>query len=323
MEIGPLGLKIPMVLAPMAGITNLPFRVLVKSAGCGLVCSEMVSANGLVQGAGKTLRFLDSLPEEKPVSVQIFGSDPDIMGRAARIVESRGADVLDINFGCSVRKVVKTGAGAALMRTPEKAHALLQAVRQSVSIPVTLKMRTGWDSSGRQALRLAEIAQNCGMDAIAVHPRTASQKFAGTADWSVISTVKRAVDIPVIGNGDIQKPQDALRMLEETGCDGVMVGRAAVGRPWLFAQIFQYLLHGAFEEVALAERMNYALKYLRVSVDYLGEAYACPMMRSRLGWFVKGLPHSSRFRESIKQINSLSEAEEKLYRYFEQIDSEK
>lgn len=318
--IGGLRLDSLVVLAPMAGITNLPFRVLVKSAGCGLVCSEMVSSNGLVQGAAKTLRYLDTLPEERPVSVQIFGTDPDIMGRAAKIVESRGADILDINFGCSVRKVIKTGAGVALMRTPEKAEAVLNAVRQSVSIPMTLKMRTGWDASGQQALQLAEIAQGCGLDAVAVHPRTASQKFMGTADWSVISAVKRGVDIPVIGNGDIRKPQDALRMLEETGCDAVMVGRAAVGRPWLFSQIVQYMIHREFEAVEPAERLKYALRYLRLSVDYLGEAFACPMMRSRLGWFVKALPHSSRFRESIKQISSLAEAEEKLYAYFDQLD---
>ncbi len=227
MKIGSLSLKNITVLAPLAGITNLPFRILVKEAGCALVCSEMISANGLVYKSHKTAQTLESAAEEKPLSVQIFGSDPEIMADAAAMAEASGADVLDINFGCSVKKVLKTGSGSALMKEPEKAEAILKAVRKSIEIPLTIKIRTGWDYSGTQAFKIAEIAESCGVNAIAVHPRTATQGFGGTADWSVIAAIKKIVSIPVIGNGDIIVPEDAIRMQNETGCDAVVIGRTA------------------------------------------------------------------------------------------------
>jgi len=229
-SIGAVGVPNRTVLAPLAGIGNLPFRLLCKEGGAGLVCAEMVSAKGLVYGSSKTRAMLASAPAERPLSLQIFGADPESMAEAARMVAAAGADILDINFGCSVRKVVKTGAGVALMRTPRTAAAVLQAVRQAVDIPLTVKIRSGWSAAGEQALEIARIAADCGVDAVAVHPRTASQGFAGRADWSLIGRVKALLPIPVIGNGDINTPEDAARMRDETGCDAVMVGRAACGR---------------------------------------------------------------------------------------------
>ncbi len=314
-KIGKLILDNPVILAPLAGITNLPFRMIAKDAGCGLVCSEMISANGLVYKSMKTERMLDSHLREKPLSIQIFGSDPLIMADAAKIVESSGADVLDINFGCSVKKIVKTGAGVALMKTFKKAEKLLKAVRKSVEIPLTIKIRTGWDKSGSQAIKISEIAQACGVDSIAVHPRTAPQGFKGMSDWSIISAVKKKVSIPVIGNGDIVKPEDAIRMLAETKCNAVMIGRAAIGNPSIFSDVLALLRGEEVPEKNLFHRFDIMIKYLKDSVEYLGEKQACFIMRSRLGWFVKGMRFSSSFRESIKHISSEEQALELIRSY--------
>jgi tRNA-dihydrouridine synthase B len=318
MNIGAVKVDNPTVLAPLAGITNLPLRLLAKEAGCGLVCSEMISSNGLVYNSEKTHRLMDSVPQERPLSVQIFGSEPGIMAEAARIVAAAGADIVDINFGCSVKKVLKTGSGAALMKTPALAREILHAVRKAVRIPVTIKIRSGWDRSGAQALEISDIAENCGIDAIAVHPRTAAQGFRGRADWEIIAAVKKQAGIPVLGNGDIQTPEDALDMFARTGCDAVMVGRAAIGNPWIFAGIKALLENreGCFQ-TGLEQRFEGMLRYLRASVAYFGEKHACYMMRSRLGWFVKGLRNSSHFRESIKKISTEQQAVE-LIRGFQQ-----
>ena len=313
LQIGNLKLENTSVLAPLAGITDLPFRRIIKSHGCGLVCSEMISSNGLIHRSPKTLKMLDSCTDEKPLSVQIFGADPDIMARAAQLVEEAGADILDINFGCSVRKIVKTGSGVALMRVPDTALALLKAVRKAITIPLTIKIRTGWDRSGEQALQLARIAEDCGVDAIAVHPRTATQGFRGTADWPIIRTVKEAVSIPVIGNGDIVCVDDAFRMLAQTGCDGIMIGRAAIGNPWIFAAYLARLNGEPDIQIGIPERINTMINYLEATVDYFGdEKHACRAMRSRLGWFVKGMRYSSRFRGSITRIATKAEAVEKI-----------
>jgi len=320
MKIGKLHLENQLILAPLAGITNLPFRLIAREAGCALVCSEMVSAAGLVRNSKKTHRMLASAAAEKPLSVQIFGSEPDIMAEAAAIVASSGADIIDINFGCSVKKIVKTGSGVALMREPQKARALILAVRRAIDKPLTIKIRSGWEKTGRQALELAEIAQACGVDALAVHPRTASQKFSGAAEWPLIAAVKRAISIPVIGNGDISGPEDAVRMLEETGCDFVMIGRAAAGNPWIFTQTGALLAGDDIPRIDLGLRFATMRRYLEASVRYFGEKHACLMMRSRLAWFVKGLPYSSRFRECIKRISSKSEALEWLSRYEEALN---
>ena len=308
MQIGTITLDNPLIMAPLAGISNLPFRLLAKKEGCALVSSEMISSYGLVHKSEKTLKMLDSVPDEKPLSIQIFGADPSIMAEAATIVEASGADILDINFGCSVKKIIKTGAGVALMQTPKIAEALLKAVRQSITIPLTIKIRTGWDPSGSQALQIAKIAQTCGADAIAIHPRTATQGFRGKADWSVISAVKQAVALPVIGNGDIVRPADAVLMQKTTGCDGVMIGRAAIGNPWIFSQCLASLHGENITAVDLDQRFEVMKHYVSASVEYIGEKVACRMMRSRLGWFVKGLRFCSKFRESIKHLSSEREA---------------
>ncbi len=316
MKIGNLKLDSITVSAPLAGISNLPFRLIVKEAGCGLVCSEMISANALAYGSIKTKNMMCSCEDEKPLSVQIFGSDPVIMADAAAMTEEAGADILDINFGCSVKKILKSGAGAALMRDPEKTKAILTKIRAIIKIPFTIKLRSGWDQSGKDAFKIAKIAEDCGVDAITFHPRTATQGFSGKADWSLITAMKQQISIPIIGNGDIAEPGDAVNMLTQTGCDAVMAGRAAIGNPWIFKQI-QMLLNGDdIAPVDLTTRFDTMKRYLETSVKYFGELHACRMMRSRLSWFVKGLPASSRFRESITRIKTQAQGEALIDEYF-------
>jgi tRNA-dihydrouridine synthase B len=319
MKIGSVTLKNETILAPLAGITNLPFRLLAKEAGCALVCSEMISAHGLINKSKRTRQMLDSRPEEKPLSVQIFGSQPDIMAEAARVVESSGADIIDINFGCSVRKIIKTGSGAALMKAPETAEALLRAVRKAVRIPLTIKLRTGWNSTGNQAFAIAKIAESSGVDAIAIHPRTAKQGFSGHCDWAIIAELKKQVNIPVIGNGDIFCADDAIAMLAQTRCDAVMIGRMAIGNPWIFSHVLARLRGEAEPAVDLESRFEIMTRYLQESVNYFGEEIACRMMRSRLCWFAKGLRNSSQFRKSINHISTEIEALQRIEDYKESL----
>jgi len=319
MKIGSIEITNRTVLAPLAGITNLPFRLIIKEAGCGLVCSEMISSNGLVYGSRKTKSMLASCQDEKPVSIQIFGADPGFMADAAKMVEETGVDILDINFGCSVKKILKSGSGSALMKTPEKAQKILSSVRKIIKIPLTIKIRSGWDYSGSDAFKLAQIAEDCGVDALVIHPRTATQGFTGKADWSVITKIKQLISIPVIGNGDIFQAEDAIKMFRQTGCDAVMVGRAAIGNPWIFQQIQKLLNDGDISKVNLETRFQTMKHYVAASVEYIGELQACRMMRSRLGWFVKGLPNSSHFREAITLIRTQEEAEVLIDNYKQSI----
>ena len=312
MQIGSVTLKNQTILAPLAGITNLPFRLLAKEAGCALVCSEMVSAHGLVNKSRRTEQLIDSLPGEKPLSVQIFGSEPEIMAEAARLVESSGADIVDINFGCSVKKIVKSGSGVALMRAPKTAEPLIKAIRKAVRIPLTIKLRTGWNPTGDQAFEISKIAEACGVDAIAIHPRTANQGFSGQADWSIIAALKSRMAIPVIGNGDIFKAEDAIRMIQETGCDAVMIGRTAIGNPYIFQRILARIRGEQPPPTDIDQHFTVMTRYLQESVKYFGEEVACRMMRSRLGWFSKGLRNGSQFRKSINRISTEAEALQRI-----------
>jgi nifR3 family TIM-barrel protein len=279
----------------------------------------MVSANGLVHGSKKTKELLISHPGERPLSAQIFGADPEIMREAAQMVEDQSADLLDVNLGCSVRKVTRQGAGVALMRQPEKLEAVLKAVRRGTRLPLTVKMRTGWDPSGEEAVRAARIAVDCGADAVVIHPRTATQGFSGRADWTLISLLKDKVSVPVIGNGDIEVPGDADRMRRETGCDGVMIGRASIGNPWIFTQVIDFMDSRPPRRPDLGERLNTILRYINYSVNHFGESRAVAMMRSRLGWFVKGLPESSQFRGEIIRLKTRQEMVDAVCAYFDNV----
>lgn len=308
MKIGSLQLDAPTVLAPLAGITNLPFRLLAREAGCGMVTTEMVSADGLVHGAAPTFDLIRSRPQEKPLAVQIFGAEPGVMAEAAAIVEASGADVVDLNFGCAVRKIVRAGAGVALMGEPRRAEAILRAVRSAVNIPLTIKIRSGWDRTGRDALAIGERAEACGVDALTLHPRTAAQKFSGQADWALIAALKQRLRIPVIGNGDIRRADDALRMMVETGCDAVMIGRRAIGDPDIFREVICRLAGQPLPLRDFNRRIEVMRRFVLLSVSCCGEARAARLMRSRLAWFGKGLRNSSGLRQSASRIGSIAEA---------------
>jgi len=266
----------------------------------------MVSAKGIFYNSEKTMTLLRSHETERPLSVQIFGSEPESMARAASFIHEMGtADILDINFGCSVKKVVKQGAGVALMKDPKIARQILSAVRNATSLPFTIKIRSGWDYSGDQAMTLARIAQDEGVDAIAMHPRTAGQGFRGSADWRLIKRLKNEVDLPIIGNGDINSPEDGIRMMAETRCDAVMVGRAAMANPFIFSQIEELSKTGSYTQPGPGEIFRKMEELTRLYVDYFGEQPACKMLRGRLSWFVKGLPGASAFRSELSKLTSL------------------
>ncbi len=321
MNIGALVLDNPLILAPMAGITQLPFRRLAKEAGCALVVTEMVSSKGLVQGGKKTAEFLKSHPAERPLSAQIFGADPEVMKEAAQIVQAQGADIVDINLGCSVRKVVKQGAGVALMREPKRLETILKAVRKAVSLPFTVKIRSGWQPSGDEAITAGRIAENAGVDALAIHPRTALQGFGGRADWSLIARLKDRLSIPVIGNGDVCTPDDVVKMQRETGCDAVMIGRASIGNPWIFAQSLDLLHARKPRPPDLSTRLQGILRHIDYAVDHFGETRAVRMMRSHLGWFVKGLPGCSSFRREIVRLESRHDMRDAVQTYFRELET--
>ncbi len=316
MKIKELEIQGKTFLAPLAGITNLPFRRLVKECGCAVVCSEMVSAKGIVYNSEKTVTLLTSQADEKPLSVQLFGADPDSMAHAADFVDKAGsADIIDINFGCSVKKVVKQGAGVALMKDLPASEALIKAVRKATDLPLTIKIRSGWDGSGRQAFALARIAQDLGVDAIVFHPRTAGQGFSGNANWDLIRQLKERLHIPVIGNGDIHCVADAARMLSHTHCDGVMVGRAALANPFILAQIEAHSARGTCAPPTGRDIFDKMTRLIHLYVDYFGEIPACRMLRGRLAWFVKGMPGCSTLRKNLAQIETAAQALELIRSY--------
>lgn len=315
-NIGPLELKNRLVLAPMAGITNLPFRLIVKRFGAGLVTTEMISAMGLNLSQPKTLDYLNSHPDEKPLSVQIFGSRPEIMARAAEIVVESGADVVDINMGCPVKKVVKTGAGGALLQSPQRAREVVAAVRGVCPVPLTVKIRAGWSPAEPTACEFARLIQETGADAITVHPRFVTQGFSGKADWRIITEVKERLEIPVIGNGDVLNAADALRMRAETGCDAVMIGRAAVANPWIFRQCLDLAKDLPAAEPDMDERRTLIEEHFRYLSVSAGEKRAVMMMRGLLLRYTKGLPHSAAFRGKIIEIKDFETLAKTLDHYF-------
>lgn len=305
MKIGTLTLKNPVILAPMAGVTDQPFRLLVREMGCGLLYSEMVSDMGLVYQNERTLDMLRIDAAERPVALQIFGSDPLAMAKAAKIVAAVEPDTIDINMGCPAQKIVKNGEGSALMKTPELAYEIMAAVVDAVAVPVTVKIRAGWNMANRNAVEMAKLAEKAGVAAIAVHGRTREQFYSGQADWSIIKAVKDSVSIPVIGNGDIRSPQDAARMLEETGCDGVMIGRGAQGNPWLFRQVVRYLNDGTLlAGPTLDERIDMVLRHLEMLTEHKGEYIAVREMRCHAAWYTKGLRRSAELRLRFNQAQS-------------------
>ncbi len=306
MRIGKLTLANPVILAPMAGVTDLPFRLLAKEMGCGLVYSEMVSDKGLIYDNVHTKKMLAMDERERPIALQIFGSEPESMGQAAKIVAAAGVDVIDINMGCPTPKIVKNGEGSALMRNPDLAGRIIAAVVKAAGdIPVTVKFRKGWDEKSVNAVQIARLAEAAGASAVSVHGRTREQFYSGQADWNIIREVKQAVKIPVTGNGDIRTPEDARRMLTETGCDGIMIGRGAQGNPWLFRQVVHYLTAGELlPPPTLNERIDMLLRHLDMLVDHKGEYVGIREMRSHAAWYTKGLHSSAELRLKFNQAAS-------------------
>jgi nifR3 family TIM-barrel protein len=315
MNIAGLSLKNRVMLAPMAGISDLPYRRLMKSFGAGLVFTEMVSANGLVRTGRKTRELLASSPDERPLGIQLFGDDPETMSRAATLVRNDG-DLLDLNLGCPVPKVVRTGAGSALLRDPQRVGEIVAAVRRVFNGPLTVKLRSGWDAGSVNFLEVARIAAAAGADAIILHPRTRAQGFGGRADWEHIRRLKDAVPVPVIGSGDIFSAADAVAMLEQTGCDGLMIGRGGYGNPWLIRDILARLAGGEAPSPTPSERRQVARRHIDLYLESFPESRAVREMRKHLAWYARGLPAAARFRTTVNGLQTLPEMVEALETFF-------
>lgn len=295
-------------LAPMAGVTDLPFRLICKEHGCGLLYTEMINAKALCFEDQKTKKMLNILEEELPVAIQIFGSEPEYMGQAAKILNEYPNAILDINMGCPAPKVVKNGDGSALMKTPDLARRVLEAVVENSKKPVTLKIRKGWDSESENALEIAKIAEETGISALTIHGRTREQYYSGKADWEIIKVLKNELKIPVIGNGDVCSIEDAIRMKELTNCDAIMIGRGAQGNPWIFKEIDHYLKTGErLPKPTKNEKIDVAIRHMNLSVKEHGEYVAVREMRKHIGWYLKGMKNSARFRDEINKMEDVSE----------------
>lgn len=316
MQIGEIKLAAPLVLAPMAGITDLPFRLICRRLGCGMTVSEMVSAKGLLYKNVKTTEMLRIDDGERPTAIQLFGSVPEELAEAARMVEASGADMIDFNMGCPVPKIVNNGEGSALMKQPQLAHDILAAMVKAVKIPVTVKFRAGWDDSSRNAVEIAKAVEAAGVSAVAVHGRTRQQFYEGKADWGIIAEVKQAVKVPVFGNGDIFTVEDGLRMLAETGVDGLMIGRGADGNPWIFRELAA-VLRGEERPAApsLQERLAQAAEHLDMLIDYKGEHISVKEMRRHISAYLKGLPHAAEFRGRFHKVDTREQFMELLAEY--------
>lgn len=308
MRIAGVSTKNNVFLAPMAGITDMPFRILCAQQGCGMVCSEMVSAKGMYYKDAKTGKLTNLDEKELPASVQIFGSDPGIMAAAAEMLNTGNASAIDINMGCPTPKITSNGDGSALLRNPQLVSAVIKAVVNASKKPVTIKIRSGWDGNSINAVEIAKIAQENGAVAITVHGRTREQFFRGMVDLDIIRQVKESVSIPVIGNGDISSPQDARRMFEETGCDAIMVGRGALGNPWIFRQIAGYLDTGEIlPEPSVSERINMAKRHLAMEVAYRGDYTGIREMRKHIAWYIRGMKNAARIRDAVFRMETEDE----------------
>lgn len=308
MKIGNVQLDNEVFLSPMAGVTDLPFRTICKEKGCGMLYTEMINAKALCYDDENTKKMLKMEKDEHPVAVQIFGSDPDFMGKAASIMNQYPNEILDINMGCPAPKVVKNGDGSALMRNPKLAAEVLSAVVKSSEKPVTLKIRKGWDDDCINAVEIAKIAEECGISALAIHGRTREQFYSGKADWDIISEIKQAINIPVIGNGDVFEVQDAVNMLEKTKCDAIMIGRGSQGNPWIFKRINHYMKTGeVLPEPTLEEKITTAIRHMNLAVAEHGDYVAVREMRKHIGWYLKGLKNSAKYRDQINKITDYKE----------------
>ena len=320
LKIGNIELENNLILAPMAGVTDLPFRIICKKYGNpGLVCNEMVSSKAISLRDEKTLKMLHCENEKRPISMQIFGSDPQIMGEATKFV-SNYADIIDVNMGCPAPKVVKNGDGSKLLLDLKLAEQILIEVKKNATKPVTLKMRKGWDNDHIVAVELAQIAEKAGVDAITIHGRTREDYYSRVADWNIIKKVKESVKIPVIGNGDVKCEEDAKSLFEETGCDGIMIGRATLGNPWIFKKILYYLENGEkMEEISNQEKYNVIKEHFDLLLEEKGEYTATREIRKHIAWYVKGLKNATVLRESINRIESKEEFNIILKEYFERL----
>lgn len=316
-----INLKGKTVLAPLSGISNIPFRLMAVENGASLVFSEMVSADGLVYGDMKTWQYMKFLEQERPIGIQIFGDDPEIMSKAAVIVEKQKPDLIDINLGCPVKKVVKRRAGAALMKYPQKIAEIIRSVVSVVSLPVSAKMRSGWNNDSINCLEIARIVEQEGVSLITLHPRTRSQAFKGKADWDLIKQLKESVSIPVIGSGDIYTPEHALRMFKTTACDLVMIGQGSLGRPWIFKQINHLLKTGKrLPEPDYIQQIKYCLQHYRLAFDIYQEERKCVKeMRKYINWYLRGIPGNRKIKDEIFHMTERQEVEQRLEGYAQEL----